>query len=132
MIEAQGAKFIIINPYHFRIIKDSWKKTDKNDSRNMAKALRVHLVTGEFGLPEVHKTEKRVRELRKLYSQYKNANKHINMLKNNIQSGLLDDGIVLTSERKNKLLVEKTGREFLKYLDITKATRISIEVSLDI
>ena len=38
-IEEKGASCYIINPYKFRIIKDSWNKTDKQDSRNMAKAL---------------------------------------------------------------------------------------------
>ena len=56
------------------------------------------MVTGEFGLPEVYKPEKRVRELRKLYSQYMNVNKHANMLKNNIQSVLLDDGIAYQND----------------------------------
>ena len=46
MIEARGTRCFLINPYRFRIIKDSWKKTDKNDSRNMAKALWVYLMTG--------------------------------------------------------------------------------------
>ena len=49
-IEEKGASCCIINPYKFRIIKDSWNKTDKQDSRNMAKALWVHAIAGEFGL----------------------------------------------------------------------------------
>jgi transposase len=79
-IEAHGTKCFIIDPYRFRIIKDSWKKTDKNDCRNMAKALWVHLITGEFGIPEVYKPSKVVQELRRLYSQYRNMNKYLNML----------------------------------------------------
>jgi len=37
-IEARGAECYIINPYKFKIIKESWKKTDKIDARNMASA----------------------------------------------------------------------------------------------
>ncbi|MCF6266877.1 MAG: IS110 family transposase, partial [Desulfuromusa sp.] len=69
-------------------MKDSWNKTDKNDSRNMAKALWVYIVTGEFGLPVVYKPERKVRELRRLFSQYENLNKHLVMLKNSVQSVL--------------------------------------------
>jgi len=107
MIEARNAKCFIIDPYRFRIIKDSWKKTDKNDSRNIAKALWLYLITGEFGIPEVYKPQKVILELRKLYSQYRNMNKYLNMLKNNIQSVLLDEGIVLTLKDKKRLLSEK-------------------------
>jgi transposase len=41
-IEAKGASCTILDPHRFRIIKDSWKKTDKSDARNMVKALWVH------------------------------------------------------------------------------------------
>ena len=52
-IKARGAQYFIIDPYRFKIIKDSWNKTDKKDSRNMAKALWLYMVTGEFGLATV-------------------------------------------------------------------------------
>ena len=54
------------------------------------------------------------------------------MLKNNVQSVLLDDGIVLTSKHKKILLSNKTGDEFLKLLDVSNASRICIKASLDI
>jgi hypothetical protein len=44
-IEAKGSACYILDPHKFRIIKDSWKKTDKYDSRNMVKALWVYLET---------------------------------------------------------------------------------------
>jgi len=40
-IEKTGALCFVLNPLKFRIIKDSWNETDKNDSRNTAKALWV-------------------------------------------------------------------------------------------
>ncbi len=83
-------------------------------------------------MPEVYKPQRDVIELRKLYSQYRNMNKYLNMLKNNIQSVLLDDGIVLTSKDKKRLLSEKEGEELLECLDITDASRICIKASLDI
>ena len=131
-IEAKGALCFIINPYRFRIIKDSWNKTDKNDSRNMAKALWVHVVTGEFGLPVVYKPSEEVRELRRLYSQYGNLNKHLVILKNSVQSVFTENGIVLSKENKKLLFSEKTGFSLLEKLDISEASRISIRVSLEI
>jgi hypothetical protein len=45
-VEATGATCYILDPMRFRIITDSWNKTDRQDARNMAKALWVFLVTG--------------------------------------------------------------------------------------
>ena len=36
-IEEQGERCFIIDPHKFKIIKESWNKTDKQDSRNMAR-----------------------------------------------------------------------------------------------
>jgi transposase len=131
-IEERGAICFVINPYKFRIIKDSWNKTDKNDSRNMAKALWVHVVTGEFGVPVVHKPSREVRELRRLFSVYESLNKHLVMLKNSIQSVLTENGIVLSSEEKKLLLSKDAGSSFLEKLAISEASRISIRISLEI
>jgi transposase len=43
-VEETGALCFILNPFKFKIIKDSWNKTDKNDSHNMAKALWAYIV----------------------------------------------------------------------------------------
>lgn len=131
-IEEKGALCYIINPYKFRIIKDSWNKTDKQDSRNMAKALWVHIVTGEFGLPVVYKPSREVRELRKFFSVYASLNKHLVMLKNSVQSILTENGIVLSAENKKLLLSEKTGTSLLDKLEISEASRISVRLSLEI
>ena len=114
-IEAQGATCTIIDPYRFRIIKDSWNKTDKNDCRNMSKALWVHKVTGEFGLPKVYKPSQPVRELRKLFAQYGNLNKYICKLKNNVQSTILDNGVVLSTENKSIFLHKNQVKKFCNY-----------------
>jgi transposase len=98
----------------------------------MAKALWVHVITGEFGLPVVHKPSREVRELRRLFSVYEGLNKHLVMLKNSVQSILTENGIVLSKEEKKLLLSEKTGLSLLKKLDISEASAISIHVSLEI
>ena len=128
----KGASCYIINPYKFRIIKDSWNKTDKQDSRNMAKALWVHAIAGEFGLPVVYKPRREVRELRRLFSVYASLNKHLIMLKNSVQSILTENGMVLSTENKRLLLSKKTGMSLLEKLDISDASRISVKLSLEL
>lgn len=46
-IQTRGSLCFVLNPYRFKIIKDSWNKTDARDARNMAKALWVFMSTGE-------------------------------------------------------------------------------------
>lgn len=127
-----GALCYILNPFKFRIIKDSWNKTDKNDSRNMAKALWAYIVTGEFGLPIVYKPAKEVRELRRYFSQYDDLNKQLVMLKNNIQLVLTENGVVLSSNEKRLLFSEQSGLPFLEKIDLSDASRVSIRSSLEI
>ena len=52
----------MLDPFKFKIIRDCWNKTDKQDARNMAKALWVYLVTEEFGIPTVYKPSMEIRE----------------------------------------------------------------------
>ncbi|MGQ9721597.1 MAG: hypothetical protein ACUVXA_09785, partial [Candidatus Jordarchaeum sp.] len=40
-VESKGAVCYVIDPHKFRIIKDSWNKTDRQDARNMVRALWV-------------------------------------------------------------------------------------------
>ena len=98
----------------------------------MAKALWVHAVAGEFGLPVVYKPQREVRELRRLFSVYASLNKHLVMLKNSVQSILTENGIVLSTENKRLLLSRKTGMSLLEKLDISDASRISVKLSLEL
>jgi hypothetical protein len=52
-----------------------------------------------------------IKELRKLYAQYQVLNKQIRVYKNNIQSVLADNGIVLPRVQKNHLISEKYGKQ---------------------
>ena len=45
-VEATGATCYVLDPMRFRIITDSWNKTDRQDARNTAKTLWLFLVTG--------------------------------------------------------------------------------------
>ena len=98
----------------------------------MSKALWVYMVTGEFGLPTVYKPSVLIRELRKLYAQHQVLNKQIRVFKNNIQSVLADNGVVLPILQKNHLLSEKHGKDVLEEIDISEASRISIKMNQEI
>ena len=104
-IEAKGAKCFVTDPRKFCIIKDSWNKTDKQDARNLAKALWVHVVTGEFGIPTVYKPAAVVRELRRLFAQYCLLNRQIATHKNNAQAIFVENGVELKRELKRRLAV---------------------------
>jgi transposase len=132
-IESQGATCFIIDPYKFKIIRDSWKKTDKHDARNMSQALWISQIQDRFGLPTVYKPEKNIRELRRLFSCYDQLNKQIKTAKNYIQSILTDDGIVLPDTTVSKLFKnENEALIILNECGIPCAGRICIEHSLEL
>ncbi len=131
-VERRGARCFIIDPHKFRIIKDSWKKTDKNDSRNMAKALWVHLISREFGLPTVYKPSVAIREPRKYFAQLQIFNRQATMVKNSVQSVLEDNGVVLPRAEKETLLKPKHGLNVLDGLAVSPASRLIIEVALEL
>jgi transposase len=126
LIESRGAVCYVIDPHKFRIIKDSWNKTDKQDCRNMAQALWVYVVTGKYGIPTVYKPEMVIRELRKLFSQYQLLNRQIRVLKNNIQAVLSENGIHLTKERKHQLLSAQHGMDRAHEFELTRASELSV------
>ena len=76
-IEATGATCFVLDANRFRIITDPWNKTDKRDARNLAKALWVFLVTGEFGIPAVYKSSETIRTLRRLFGAHNLLNRQI-------------------------------------------------------
>ncbi len=63
------------------------------------------MVAGEFWLPTVYKPSVLIRELRKLYVQCQVLNKQIMAFKNNIQSVLADNLVLLPILQKNHLLL---------------------------
>jgi transposase len=131
-IEAKGAKCFVVDPRKFRIIKDSWNKTDKQDARNLAKALWVHVVTGEFGIPTVYKPAVVVRELRKLFAQYCLLNRQIATHKNNAQAIFVENGVELKRELKRRLFASESGLELLKEMNVSAASRVCLELTLQV
>jgi transposase len=131
-IETKGITCFVLNPYRFKIIKDSWNKTDKRDARNMAKALWVYMVTGEFGLPTIYKPSIAVRELRKLFTYYNLLNRQIRMLKNGIQALLTENGIKLEEADRKALLKRNGDNTVLQKLDLTPASILIINGELEL
>jgi transposase len=131
-VEARGAQCFVVDPHKFRIIKDSWNKTDKHDARNLAKALWVHVVTGEFGIPTVYKPSGVVRELRRLFAQYCLLNRQISTHKNNVQAIFVDNGVELKKEVKRGLFASESGLELSRQINISAASHVCLELSLQI
>jgi transposase len=131
-IESRGITCFVLNPYRFKIIKDSWNKTDKHDARNMAKALWVYMVTGEFGLPTIYKPSSTVRELRRLFTYYNLLNRQIRMLKNGIQALLVENGIKLEVGERNKLLKTDGDLAVIQNCDLTSASILIITGELEL
>ena len=110
----------------------SMTKTDTRDSRNMAKALWVFMVTGEFGLPTVYKPSCAVRELRRLFTYYDLVTRQIRMLKNGIQALLVENGVELKEGEKNKLLSPLHGPDLIRNYELSSASMTIIAGEMDL
>jgi transposase len=132
LIEDHGAKCIIVNPHRFKIIKDSWNKTDKRDAGNLSLALWMSETRNEFKLPAVYKPSKTIRELRRLFSQYQLLNEQITQYKNTIQAIFLENGIALKTTQKMELFKPKSGMQMIDDFEISEASRSCIVINLEL
>ncbi len=129
-IQSQGASCVVIDAYRFRIIRDSWQKTDKRDAANLSLALWMASQSGEMKLPEIWQPGPVVRELRRYFGLYELMNKQIRQLKNEIHGVLLDNGV--RDHALGKRLADnpvKAG-ELLKMVELSAASRVCILTSL--
>ena len=129
-IAERGARCVVIDAYRFRIIRDSWQKTDRHDATNLSLALWLAETTGEVKLPVVWQPSPTVRELRRLTGTYEILNKQIRQLKNLIHGVLLDNGV--RDHAVGERLVEAPGRstEVLASLSLTPASRFCVQAAL--
>lgn len=76
----------VIDPFQFRTVVESGKKTDKIDARKLATMGQYHVETGSNFLPAVYIVDKKIRRLRSLFTTYHLMTKEINMVRNRIHS----------------------------------------------
>ena len=129
-IQAQGARCVVIDAYRFRIIRDSWKKTDKHDAANLSLALWLASRSGEMKLPEVWQPDPVVRELRRLFGMYELLNRQIRQLKNEIHGVLLDSGIRDRTLGDTLVATPTNPEELLGKMDLSVASEVCIRTSL--
>ena len=129
-IEKQGASCIIVDPHKFKIIKDSWNKTDKRDSANLSLALWMSEMKNEFKMPTVYKPSMEIRELRKLFAEYQMITNQIKQYKNSIQSIFVENGIALDKKTAYKLFKIDGDISILENFILTKISKECIIISL--
>jgi len=129
-IQAQGASCVVIDAYRFRIIRDSWQKTDKRDAANLSLALWIASRSGELKLPAVWQPGPVVRELRRLFGMYDLLNKQIRQLKNQIHGVLLDNGINDRALGKRMAQDPANAEQYLMGVELSAASRLCIRSSL--
>ncbi|MGA2975405.1 MAG: IS110 family transposase [Spirochaetia bacterium] len=129
-VQNQGASCVVIDAYRFRIIRDSWQKTDKRDAANLSLALWLASRSGEMKLPEVWQPGPVVRELRRFFGLYELLNKQLRQLKNEIHGVLLDNGV--RDRALGKRLADNPAKaeELLKTVELSAASRVCIQTSL--
>jgi transposase len=120
-------KTIVIDPFKFRAIADSRKKTDKIDARQLARMGKYHVEGDKKFLPEVYVVEKRIRKLRSLFTTYRLLNKEITMIKNRIHSLFKQN---LKPYSKTHIFNEIMAG--LKPIDLDEEYKIQVEVLFDV
>jgi len=130
-IEAQGARCVVVDPYRFRIIRDSWNKTDRRDAVNLSLGLWMAHARGECRLPDVYKPSLTVRRLRLLFGQWQILNKQVRQLKNEIQGVLTEEGVSLEPRQARRLVDTPAGApKILQALELSTESRFCIQMSL--
>ena len=121
---------MVIDAYRFRIIRDSWQKTDKRDAANLSLALWLASRSGEMKLPEVWQPDRVVRELRRLFGMYDLLNRQVRQLKNEVHGVLLDNGIRDRALGSRLVRHPAKAEELLKTVELSAASAVCIRTSL--
>lgn len=131
-IERQGASCVIVDPHRFKIVKDSWNKTDKRDAANLSLALWMSEIRHEFKMPTVYKPSADVRELRKFFAQYQKITEQIRQYKNSIQAIFMENGIALDKKQTYELYVADDISSVLEQYTLSAASNVCVESSLSL
>lgn len=131
-IEKQGASCFIVDSHKFKIIKDSWNKTDKRDAANLSLALWMAEMRNEFKMPTVYKPSAETRELRKFFSHYQMITGQIRQFKNSIQAIFVENGIALDKKTTYQLFKIDGDISILEKYKLTKTSKECITMSLSL
>lgn len=126
LVEKHVNKCYVINPCKFADIKNSFVKTDKNDSLKLAKHLKYNVLFGSENdkLPDVYVPEIEVRDLRALFTTYEMNNRKKTMAKNRVHSLLKQQGICLN---KNNEDIFSKGYNLLSKINVRDIVKFQIE-----
>jgi transposase len=130
-IQRQGARCVVIDPHRFRIIRDSWHKTDRRDAASLSLALWISAKSGELVLPEVWQPTPEVRELRRLFAQWQLVTSQIRQLKAQVQGVLLENGISNPTMGHRMVDNPAVGLETVRDLPLSSASAFSVTMSLE-
>jgi len=119
----------IINTRKFLIVSGSVKKTDKIDAKKIAKKLRYRVLysADEDEFPTVFVPNKKVQELRTLFTTYEMLSSHKTSLKNRIFSLLVGQGYYF----KSKELHARKKKEKILSLAMADSVRFQLELLYD-
>jgi transposase len=113
---------IVIDPFQFRVICDSGKKTDRIDARKLAKMGQYHIESGRDFLPEVYIPEEGIRRLRSLFTTYTLISKELTMTKNRIYSLCVEELEIVDGYTIDELKEEYEG------LNLSEGHKMQIRV----
>jgi transposase len=127
LLKDKVKKTIVIDPFKFKAIADSRKKTDKIDARQLARMGKYHVETDKDFLPEVYVVEERIRKLRSLFTTFRLIKREINMNKNRIHSLFKQN---LKPYSKKHIFGEiMTG---LKLIDLDEEYKVQVKILFDV
>jgi len=130
-IQRQGVRCVVIDPHRFRIIRDSWHKTDRRDAAALSLALWMSAKSGELVLPEVWQPTPEVRELRRFFAQWQLLTTQIRQLKAQVQGVLLENGISDSAMGRRMVNNPTAGLSTVSSLSLSAASAFCITMSLE-
>ena len=86
LIKDKVKEVVVVDPFQFKAMINSGKKTDKINARTFAETGKYHIETGGDFLPTVYIVDEPIRKLRSLFTTYNLITKEITMVKNRIHS----------------------------------------------
>ena len=124
LIKEKVKEIFIVDPLECQIINRTSKKTDKVDSKKLAKMLKYHVKFDDTFLPLVYVPCQDIRKLRSLFTTYKLYKKQITSIRNRVHSILKQS----LNPYNNKDITSK--KEKKKILDLELEEEYKIQINL--